>query len=59
MKSLVKKSLVAATALSLCACSSQSKESSTGDAAGNQNVSFTIWHTFTEGSTNIIGNISQ
>lgn len=42
MKSLVKKSLVAATALSLCACSSQSKESSTSDAAGNQNVSFTI-----------------
>lgn len=42
MKSLVKKSLVAATTLSLCACSSQSKESSTSDAAGNQNVSFTI-----------------
>ncbi len=59
MKSLVKKSLVAATALSLCACSSQSKESSTGDAAGNQNVSFTIWHTFTEAQQTLLETLAN
>ena len=59
MKSLVKKSLVAATALSLCACSSQSKESSTGDAAGNHNVSFTIWHTFTEAQQTLLETLAN
>ena len=59
MKSLVKKSLVAATALSLCACSSQSKESSTSDAAGNQNVSFTIWHTFTEAQQTLLETLAN
>ena len=59
MKSLVKKSLVAATALSLCACSGQSKESSTSDAAGNQNVSFTIWHTFTEGQQTLLETLAN
>lgn len=60
MNNLLKKALIATTALSLCGCStSANTDTSTTSEDGVTNVSFSIWHTFTEDQQTLLETLAQ